>query len=936
VTVETIEGGDLTGSVVTSIPNVVPIRQESLILFSQTASSNVIITCSVVGVGEVTGTTSTGLASVVVPAFVANADIIAAFAVIGCVLSRSLSGDANIVVTGPVNGAEVTITVSGGLLANINAVQTTVLPVVGTMRMDRISVFVTNGIGAATIHCNGGTGILTWRINYATTFSDFIATYGSSFPNVTVTSSTIYLYFTSTIPGNFSEATTITPILGGNLYGTVVHTRANVLPVRQTDVVLFNNTGRASTITCVYSGGTASGITRSTAGTANQIAAWFYTDYVSYFATRGLVLSVVPTGYGGISITGPIDGSVITTTATGARIQTAGVITTTGPVTGVKRVDTLYIESTETTYRVGSITIRCNGGEGIWRWHIDYATSMDEFQALYSGSFPGVVVTHDSASIIFTAAVAGVDFTEAASGVWFTTSNLSGGVVHTQANVLGNPSKDTVVFKDINGSCTINLEVMGGGTHEVTRTATSAALMMAAFLAEENSSHGWAAIGVTIAYGGEGAGSIKLTGPGGYATTVIGSGTSYDHTTHIQDHTDNVAQIETLTLTGTSGNAWITCGAATKPVTFITTLTNAATAFDTDYSASYIDVVITTSGAGIIFTAVTAGIGFTAPSIITVPHNMYGRNVLTTANQAASPQIDTLILRGYDGTASITCQAVTRTATYATDLSVTASNFVTVNLAAYAAVNVVVSSIGGTIIFTGTGGATISTSATGTLVDGIYILTLPSAGVAQIDTITLVGSSGNMWITCNAMRRGITYSVSLLHTASKFYDDFRAVYAEIGIAVTLNGINLVFTALTAGTPFIGATTAVNAVTDITGIVTITAPAIAVAQVDVVTMLGSDGTVTITCAVTGGGSVTKSVTYNTSLEVTAQNFYNNWYSYYAAIGVTISYTSSGTIVFTGPAIGTAITTTATGTLVDAVVVIAVPIAGPVNTIVPDEV
>jgi hypothetical protein len=917
VTVVTIEGGDLTGSVVTSTPNVVPIRQVSLIMLNQTVSSTITITCNVAGVGEVTRTTPSGLASVVVPVFVANADVIAAFAAIGCVLSRSLSGDANINVTGPENGDAVTITASGGLYASNNPVQTTVTPVVGTMRMDRISVFATNGIGAATIHCNGGTGILTWRINYATTFSDFITAYGSSFPNVTVTSSTIYLYFTSTVPGNFSETTTITPILGGNLYGTVVHTRANVLPVRQTDVVLFNNTGGVSTITCNYSGGVATGTTRSTAGTGNQIAAWFYTDWVSYFAARGLLLSVVATGYGGISITGPVDGSTMSTTATGARIQTAGLITTTGPQVGVKRVDTLYIESTETTYRVGSITIRCNGGVGIWRWHIDFATSMDEFQALYNGSFPGVVVTHDSAAIIFTAAVAGVDFTEAASGVAFPTSNLSGTVGHTQANVLGNPSKDTVVFKDINGSCTINLEVIGGGTHEVTRTAASAALMMAAFLAEENSSHGWAAIGVSIAYGGEGAGSIKLTGPGGYATTVIGSGTSYDHTTHIQDHTDSVAQIETLTLTGTSGNAWITCGAATKPVTFISSLANAATAFDTDYSASYTDVAITTSGADIIFTANVAGVGFTAPSIITVPHNMYGRNVLTTANQAAAPQVDTLYLRGYDGTADITCEGVTRTATYATDLSTTASNFVTANLAAYAAVSVVVSSVGGTIIFTGTGGATITTTATGTLVDGIYILTLPSLGIAQIDTITLVGSSGNMWITCNAMRRGITYSVSLLHTASKFYDDFRAVYAEIGIAVTLNGINLVFTALTAGNPFIGATTAPNAITDITGLVDVYAPVIAVAQVDVVTMLGSDGTATITCAVTGGGTVTKSVTYNTSLEVTAQNFYNNWYSYYAAIGVTVSYTPSGTIVFTGPAIGTAITTTATGTLVDAI-------------------
>lgn len=105
----------------------------------------------------------------------------------------------------------------------------------------------------------------------------------------------------------------------------------------------------------------------------------------------------------------------------------------------------------------------------------------------------------------------------------------------------------------------------------------------------------------------------------------------------------NTAQVETLTLTGTSGTALITgIGALSKLVTFGVNLATSATTFDTAFSADYTlaGVTVTTSGADIIFTSATPGVALIAPIITNVTGDLAGTVVTTTANSSKEGDLD--------------------------------------------------------------------------------------------------------------------------------------------------------------------------------------------------------------------------------------------------------------------------------------------------------
>jgi len=98
----------------------------------------------------------------------------------------------------------------------------------------------------------------------------------------------------------------------------------------------------------------------------------------------------------------------------------------------------------------------------------------------------------------------------------------------------------------------------------------------------------------------------------------------------------NVAQVTTITLTGTSGTANVTvAGGLTKLVTFNTDLATTASDFDTDHSAAYTaeGITVTTSGDDIIFTAASAGTPFDVPVITNATGDLAGTVVETTDNQ---------------------------------------------------------------------------------------------------------------------------------------------------------------------------------------------------------------------------------------------------------------------------------------------------------------
>jgi len=102
--------------------------------------------------------------------------------------------------------------------------------------------------------------------------------------------------------------------------------------------------------------------------------------------------------------------------------------------------------------------------------------------------------------------------------------------------------------------------------------------------------------------------------------------------------TEAVAQVETLSLTGTVGTVRITGPyGLVHDLTFITDLTATAAAFVTANAAAYAawGITVTSSVANIIFTATTAGEPFKAPTVETITVDLAGTVVHTTANSAS-------------------------------------------------------------------------------------------------------------------------------------------------------------------------------------------------------------------------------------------------------------------------------------------------------------
>ena len=103
-----------------------------------------------------------------------------------------------------------------------------------------------------------------------------------------------------------------------------------------------------------------------------------------------------------------------------------------------------------------------------------------------------------------------------------------------------------------------------------------------------------------------------------------------------------VAQVDTITLTWTSGTATITWAwALTKVATFDTNLTTTASNFVTANEAAYAaqGITLTSSTDDLIFTATIAGDSFTSPSIENTTTDLDGTVANTTANVSAPSQL---------------------------------------------------------------------------------------------------------------------------------------------------------------------------------------------------------------------------------------------------------------------------------------------------------
>lgn len=178
--------------------------------------------------------------------------------------------------------------------------------------------------------------------------------------------------------------------------------------------------------------------------------------------------------------------------------------------------------------------------------------------------------------------------------------------------------------------------------------------------------------------------TLTLTGTSGTAD-VTGTG----GLTKTATYTQGTAQVDTITLTGTSGTATVdVAGGLTKTATFNTDLTTTASDFVTAFAADYlaVGITLTSSGADLIFTATDPGTAFSSPTITNATGDLAGTVDNTTPN--------------------------------VTDLAATAAAFVSANSAAYSTEGVTVTSSGEDIIFTASVAGVSFTSPVITTTDG--------------------------------------------------------------------------------------------------------------------------------------------------------------------------------------------------------------------------
>jgi len=101
-----------------------------------------------------------------------------------------------------------------------------------------------------------------------------------------------------------------------------------------------------------------------------------------------------------------------------------------------------------------------------------------------------------------------------------------------------------------------------------------------------------------------------------------------------------VAQVDTLTLAGTSGTATIAGpGGLTLVATFDTDLTTTAANFVTANQAAYLTqgIILTSAVADLVFTANVAGVPHVNPTGVNATADLVGTNVITTPNTVGGP-----------------------------------------------------------------------------------------------------------------------------------------------------------------------------------------------------------------------------------------------------------------------------------------------------------
>jgi len=194
------------------------------------------------------------------------------------------------------------------------------------------------------------------------------------------------------------------------------------------------------------------------------------------------------------------------------------------------------------------------------------------------------------------------------------------------------------------------------------------------------------------------------------------------------------------------------------------TLSGSASVFVANHAANYLpDVILTYDNIILIFTSALKGLDFNGNTIITnTSGDLTGIPETVQANVNGQIQIDNITLTGTEGTANITCNELTRLATFSYSLEQTAYNFHELWHADFEAVQVYLSFDGFKLQFmelSSEGGFSCFTdisNISGDLSGSVENEAEPEEGTARIDIITLSGTNGTANITCDGVTREIS------------------------------------------------------------------------------------------------------------------------------------------------------------------------------------
>ena len=212
--------------------------------------------------------------------------------------------------------------------------------------------------------------------------------------------------------------------------------------------------------------------------------------------------------------------------------------------------------------------------------------------------------------------------------------DLDGTVVNTNPNVAAQSEIDKITLTGTSGTA----QVSCAGATATATFDTSLSTTASNFANDPTTIATFAAEGVTLSSEGN---KIVFTSelevafvPGASISNIAGN-LNGEATEHYQEAVTAEARIDTVTLdTGTSGTANILCDGVTCLATFFNSYTETATAFVALWAASYLTggVVVTSSGAGIIFTAQVAGTNFTGATTIANVANIWKGNIKLVGN----------------------------------------------------------------------------------------------------------------------------------------------------------------------------------------------------------------------------------------------------------------------------------------------------------------